>query len=113
MKGIITEEDWEEWKNDITVDYIKDNHFTELRDAEMLRERLQSMDMIQQYVGEYFSKEWVQKNVLMLSDEDIEQMNKDMAGEAEQEPEEEDEAPQQDQPPAQRFELKPVAGDSQ
>ena len=113
MKGVITEEDWEEWKNDITVDYIKDNHFTELRDAEMLRERLQSMDMIQQYVGEYFSKEWVQKNVLMLSDEDIEQMNKDMAGEAEQEPEEEDEAPQQDQPPAQRFELKPVAGDSQ
>ena len=113
MKGIITEEDWEEWKNDITVDYIKDNHFTELRDAEMLRERLQSMDMIQQYVGEYFSKEWVQKNVLMLSDEDIEQMNKDMAGEQEQEPEEEDEAPQQDQAPAQRFELKPVAGDSQ
>ena len=113
MKGIITEEDWEEWKNDITVDYIKDNHFTELRDAEMLRERLQSMDMIQQYVGEYFSKEWVQKNVLMLSDEDIEQMNKDMAGEQEQEPEEEDEAPQQEQPPAQRFELKPVAGDSQ
>ena len=113
MKGIITEEDWEQWKNDITIDYIKDNHFTELRDAEMLRERLQSMDMVQQYVGEYFSKEWVQKNVLMLSDEDIEQMNKDMAGEAEQEPEEEEEAPQQDQAPPQKFELKPVAGDEQ
>tara|TARA_B100001287_G_scaffold267460_1_gene262621 strand:+ start:4537 stop:6096 length:1560 start_codon:yes stop_codon:yes gene_type:complete len=110
MKGVITEEDWEEWKNDITVDYVKDNHFAELRDAEMLRERLQSMDMIQQYVGEYFSKEWVQKNVLMLDDETIEQMKKDIAGEGEEEPDEE----QQDTPPsAQRFELKPVAGDEQ
>ena len=108
MKGVITEEDWEEWKNDITVDYVKDNHFAELRDAEMLRERLQSMDMIQQYVGEYFSKEWVQKNVLMLDDETIEQMKKDIAGEGEEEPDEEE----QDTPStAQRFELKPVAGD--
>ncbi len=110
MKGVITEEDWEEWKNDITVDYVKDNHFAELRDAEMLRERLQSMDMIQQYVGEYFSKEWVQKNVLMLDDETIEQMKKDIAGEGEEEPDEEE---QDTPPPAQRFELKPVAGDEQ
>ena len=111
LKGIITEEDWNEWKNDLTVDYIKDNHFAELRDAEMLRERLQSMDMISQYVGEYFSKEWVQKNVLMLDDETIETIEKQMAGEQEQEPEEE-EVPQQ-QAPAQKFELKPVAGDEQ
>ena len=109
MKGVITEEDWEEWKNDITVDYVKDNHFAELRDAEMLRERLQSMDMIQQYVGEYFSKEWVQKNVLQLDDETIEQMKKDIEGEGADEPEEEQDAP----PPAQKFELKPVAGDEQ
>ena len=86
LKGIITEEDWNEWKNDITVDYQKDNHFAELRDAEMLRERLQSMDMISQYVGEYFSKEWVQKNVLMLDDDTIETIQKQMAGE---EPEQE------------------------
>ena len=111
LKGIITEEDWNDWKNDLTVDYIKDNHFAELRDAEMLRERLQSMDMISQYVGEYFSKEWVQKNVLMLDDETIETIEKQMAGEQEQEPEEE-EVPQQ-QAPAQKFELKPVAGDEQ
>jgi len=81
MKGIITEEDWNEWKNDITIDYQKDNHFTELRDAEMLRERLQSLDQIQNYVGEYFSKEWVMKNVLHLNDDDIEKMNKEISGE--------------------------------
>ena len=87
LKGIITEEDWENWKNDITVDYIRDNHFTELRDMEVLRERLQTMDMVQQYVGEYYSKEWIQKNVLMLSDEDVEKMNKEIQGENPDEPE--------------------------
>jgi len=83
MKGVITEEDWNEWKNDLTLDYQKDNHFTELRDAEMLRERLQSLDQIQNYVGEYFSKEWVMKNVLHLNDEDIEKMSKEISGEGE------------------------------
>ena len=108
MKGICTEEDWESWKNDITVDFVRDNHFTELRDAEVLRERLQTLDIMQNYVGEYYSKEWVQKNVLMLSDEDIAKMKKEIDGETEEEPEEEE--PQQT--PAQKFELKPV-GDAQ
>jgi hypothetical protein len=78
LKGIITEEDWEEWKNDISVDYVRDNHFTELRDAELLRERIQMLDQLQNYVGEFFSREWVQKNVLMFSDEDIEKMKKEI-----------------------------------
>ena len=78
LKGIITEEDWNTWKEDIVVDYVRDNHFTELKDQEILKERLQTMDMVQQYVGEYYSKEWVMKNVLMLSDEDIEEMKKDI-----------------------------------
>ena len=68
-------------KNDIVVDYVRDNHFTELRDAEILREKLQTMDQITNYVGEYFSKEWVQKNVLQFSDEDIEGINKEIKGE--------------------------------
>ena len=110
MKGIITEEDWEEWKSDITVDYQKDNHFAELRDAEMLTNRIETLDRVQNYVGEYFSKEWVQKNVLHLSDEDIEQMKKDIEGEEAEAPEEEE--PEQQAPP-QKFELKPVAGDEQ
>lgn len=114
MKGVCTEEDWDSWKNDITVDFVKDNHFAELRDAEMLRERLEGLDRVQNYVGEYFSKEWVQKNVLMFSDEDIDEMNKQMSGETEAEPEQEEpeeEAPQD--PTSQRYELKPVQGDEQ
>ena len=74
MKGLITEDDWNAWKNDIAVDFIRDNHFTELKDADLLRERLQTMDQVSQYVGEYFSKEWVMKNVLNLGDDDIKDM---------------------------------------
>ncbi len=97
LKGICTEEDWESWKNDITVDFVKDNHFTEMRDIEVLRERVQTLDMVQQYVGEYYSKEWVQKHILMLSEEDIENMKKEIDGESEEEPNDEPEQqPQQD-----------------
>ena len=90
LKGICTEEDWEDWKSDITVDFVKDNHFTELRDIEILRERIQTLDQVQNYVGEYYSKEWVQKNVLMLSDEDIEKMKKEIDGEEAEAPDEEE-----------------------
>lgn len=81
LKQIITEEDWDEWKGDIIVDYIRDNHFTELRDTEILMNRLQTLDQMQQYVGDYFSKEWVMKNVLQFDDDDIKQMKKELKDE--------------------------------
>lgn len=81
LKGIITEEDWDAWKNNITIDYIRDNHFTELKDSELLRERLQTMDMAQQYIGEFFSKEWIWKHVLQLGDDDIKEMQKQIEAE--------------------------------
>jgi hypothetical protein len=81
MKGVCTEQDWEDWRTEIQVDYNRDNHFAEMKDAEILRERLQTMDQISQYVGEYFSREWVMKNVMMFNDEDIENMRKEVEGE--------------------------------
>jgi len=81
LKGICTEQDWDEWKSQIQVDFSRDNHFTEMKDAELLRERLQTMDQISSYVGEYFSREWVMKNVMLFNDEDI----KDMADQVESE----------------------------
>jgi hypothetical protein len=87
LKGIITEDDWDSWYNDIIVDYQRDNHFVELKNMDLMRERLQTMDQVQQYVGEYFSKEWVQKNVLMLDDDTIEMIDKQInATDDEQEP---------------------------
>ena len=106
LKGVIAEEDWNGIKNDIVLDFVRDNHFTELKDAELLREKLQTLDQISNYVGEYFSKEWVQKNILRFSDEDIEKINKEMSGEQEEQPDEEE---QQQAEPSQKFELKPVA----
>ena len=102
LKGIITDQDWEEWKDDIYVDYIKDNHFTELKDAEILQNRIGIMNEITQYVGEYFSKDWVMRNVLQMNDDDIDKMQKDMAKEeasGEYEGDEQDEAPPQEQKP--------------
>jgi len=91
LKGIITEEDWGNMKNDIAVDYIRDNHFTELKDMEILRERVQTLDMVNNYVGQYFSREWIMKNILQFTDEDIEQVaqqSSDESGDEQQNDEE-------------------------
>ena len=74
MKAVITEQDWESWKNDINVDYLRDNHFTELKNTEILQDRLSTLDAVSSYVGEYFSREWVMKNVMQMTDEDIQDM---------------------------------------
>jgi hypothetical protein len=81
LKGVITEQDWDSWKGFITIDFQRDNHFTELKDAELLQNRLQTLDQVSQYVGEYFSREWAMKNVMMMSDEDIEEMKQQVEGE--------------------------------
>jgi len=83
LKGVCTEQDWESWKNEIQVDYNRDNHFAELKDSELLRERLATMDQISSYVGEYFSRTWVMKNVMMFDEKDIEEMVKEINTETE------------------------------
>jgi len=96
LKNIVTEEDWNDLNGDLFFEYDRDNHFTELKEAELLRERLQNMDVIQNYVGQYFSQEWVMKNVLRLSDDDIEEMKKQIM----QETPKEEEAPPEPEPEA-------------
>lgn len=94
LKGVITEEDWEDWKNDITVEYITDNYFTELKDVEILRERIGMLGEMEPYMGTFYSKEWIQKNVLMLSDDDIKTMNDQIKKEGgEGKPQDEDDIP--------------------
>ena len=78
LKGIITEEDWMEWKEDINIDYVRDNHFTELRDAELMQNRIALLDQVNNYANEYFSKTWIMKNVLRMDDEDIEKMKQEI-----------------------------------
>jgi len=77
LKGIIADNDWQNMRNHIVVQFARDNHFTELKNSELLRERLQTLNDVQAFVGEYFSKEWVMKNVLHFTDDDIDNMGLD------------------------------------
>jgi hypothetical protein len=81
LKGICTSEEWDRFREDIYYDYKKDNNFTELRDAELLRERLGLLQVVDPYIGRYYSAEWVRRKILQLSDEDISQMDKQIAKE--------------------------------
>lgn len=91
LKGVITSDDWNNMKNDITVDFMRDNHFTELKDMEILRERLETLDRVNNYVDQYFSRDWIMKNVLQFSDEDIDQMSQQAKDEQEPEQQQDEE----------------------
>ena len=81
LTGVIAEEEWDAMKEHIAYDFLQDGHFAELRDAEILRERIDMLGTLEPYVGNFFSKRWVQKNVLRQSDEEIESMNKEIEDE--------------------------------
>lgn len=71
LKGIINPEDWDDIKEVIYYDFRADTHFSELKQAEIMRERLALLADVDQYVGKYFSRQDVLKNVLKMSDEEI------------------------------------------
>ena len=83
LKGIITPEDWENIKENITYDFLQDNHFSELKDLEIFTDRMDQVDRIQDYIGKYVSQEWVRKNLLRQSQKEIEEMDAQMAAEKE------------------------------
>ena len=89
LKGLMTEEEWEEVKNDINIDYMQDTHFAEMKEAEILRERIATLRELDEYVGKYYSVSWVRKNVLHQTEEDIKDIDKEMEDEAPEEGEEE------------------------
>jgi hypothetical protein len=90
LKGIVTEEEWQEMKQFINIDYQKDTHFSELKESELLRERLGTLREMDEYVGKYFSAEWLRKNVLMQSEEDIKMIDDQIASEGEENEEPDD-----------------------
>jgi Bacteriophage T4-like capsid assembly protein (Gp20). len=71
LKGIVTEEEWNDIRSDINIDYISDSHFAEMKNSEILRERVATLREVDEYVGRYYSAAWVRKNILMQSDEEI------------------------------------------
>ena len=78
LKNICTKEEWEKFKEDVYYDFKKDNNFTELRESELFQNRVQTLTMMEPFVGKYYSQTWVRKNVLRMSDEELKMMDKEM-----------------------------------
>jgi len=75
LKAVITEEDWHTLRDFIAYDFLQDGHFAELKESEMLLERIRLANEVRDYVGKYYSVEYVRKNILKQSDRDIEDIN--------------------------------------
>ena len=86
LKGIIAPEDWPEMQEHIQYDFLQDGHFAELKDAELLNDRIQMLDGIQSYIGTFFSKEYVLKRVLRMNDAEVTEMRDQIAKELETDP---------------------------
>jgi len=74
LKGIIRPDEWDMIENHIRFDFQRDNYFSELKESEIMQQRVAMLNMIDPYVGKYYSTNWVRKNVLMQTEKDIEEM---------------------------------------
>ena len=88
LKGILTPEEFDQIRNDIRYEFARDNYYDELKQSEILRERMSTLRDIEDQIGKYYSKEWVIRNILQLSEEDFQEMQEQIAKEKEAEPDE-------------------------
>ena len=86
LKGVIAPEDWPQIQEHLQYDFLQDGHFSELKDAELLNDRIQTLDSIQSYIGTFFSKEYVLKKVLRMNDAAIDEMNQQIRKELDTDP---------------------------
>jgi|LakMenE18May11ns_1017448.scaffolds.fasta_scaffold9953932_4 hypothetical protein len=75
LKGVITSEDWAEFKTNFKFEYAEDNHFAELRNTEILRDRVSMLRDVDDYASKYFSHEWIRRNVLHQTEEDMKEID--------------------------------------
>ena len=87
LKGVMNLEDWNDIKEHIQYDFLQDGHFAELKKAELMNDKLEQLGTVESYIGTFFSKEWVQKNVLNLTESEIEAMQDQINKEAGLDPE--------------------------
>jgi len=84
LKGIVSRKEWQTLKQEISFDFQNDNHYKELKQSEVYRDRFSLLNEIDPFVGRYVSKEWVRKNILRLPDEDMKEMESDMEDDREE-----------------------------
>jgi len=83
LKNVITPEEWEQMSDHIQYDYLYDNHFSELKDAELMQERLGLLASADPYIGKYYSVDHIRRKILRQTDEEIVEEDKQMAAEKE------------------------------
>ena len=81
LKNIITPQDWEYMSDHIQYDYIYDNHFAELKETELMNERLSLLQQVEPYVGKYYSNEYVRRKILRQTEEDMINIDFEIANE--------------------------------
>ena len=86
LKGIIAPDDWNEMQEHIQYDFLQDGHFAELKDAELLENRLNQLQTVEAYIGTFFSKEYVLKKVLRMNDAEIQEMRDQIKKEIDTDP---------------------------
>ena len=83
LKNVVTPEDWTQMSEHIQFDYIYDNHFTELKNSELFQERMNNLTQAEPYIGKYFSQDYVRREVLHQTDDEIVEQDKIIAAEIE------------------------------
>jgi hypothetical protein len=81
LKGIISQSEWEEIVEDISIDFLEDNYFAELKENEILKERIDMLDSLSDHIGKFYSTKWIRNNILRQTDEDIDRINKEISSE--------------------------------
>lgn len=81
LKNVIKENEWDGIKDKIIFDYARDNYFSELKEAEILRERIETLNAAADHIGTYFSKEYVRRHILQQTEEDIRQIKQEIRAE--------------------------------
>ncbi len=84
LKGVCTNEEWDLFKENVHYDFIKDNNFSELKEAELMTQRLTLLSAVDPYTGRYFSQQWIQQNVLRMNDDEIKVLQKQIDKEKEE-----------------------------
>lgn len=96
LKNVITDEDWDDLKEHLRIDFRKDNFFSEMKNSEILADRINQLNSVTPFIGKYFSENWVRRNILRQTDKDIEKMAAEMDEEAKLQAEMMPEVPQID-----------------
>jgi hypothetical protein len=79
-KNIINIREWDDIRQGIRFDFLEDNHYAELKDAELLTQRVTLLQQIEPFIGRFYSDEWIKRNLLRMTDDDIEVMDKQIKG---------------------------------